>query len=248
MYSRNSEYKEGKITLRWIENGKFRNGIYFLMSAVIVVSLALCACTTNGAVQPAANNPATTPAVTPAPAAPVIPVTPAQPTPTTPTPTPTPAPTPIVTVTPPAQPVPTVSAPAAENLIRREANTMTLTLNDMGPGWLKGNSVQASKGEVSSSSSVHYYKGTSFSPVVQNTVAVYRSMSSAMSAYAKEEANQATVTHPSFGNECFLNDSVAINKVLVFRKENVVVWIWLQQDKKGDIEQYANILAPRIVQ
>jgi len=125
---------------------------------------------------------------------------------------------------------------------------MTLTLDDMGQGWLKGNAVQGTRGDVISSSSAHYYKGTSFSPVVQNTVAVYRSMSSAMSAYAKEEANQATVTHPSYGNECFLNDSVAINKLLVFRKDNVVVWIWLQQDKKGDIEQYAKILALRITQ
>ena len=247
MYSRNSEHKAGKIIVQLRGKSRFRNGLYFLLASVVMISLALCACTANGAAQPAANSPATTPAVTPAPANPVTPVTPTPPAPT-PAPAPAPEPTPIITVTPPAKPVPTISAPPAENLIRREASTMTLTLDDMGQGWLKGNAVQGTRGDVISSSSAHYYKGTSFSPVVQNTVAVYRSMSSAMSAYAKEEANQATVTHPSYGNECFLNDSVAINKLLVFRKDNVVVWIWLQQDKKGDIEQYAKILALRITQ
>jgi hypothetical protein len=244
MYSRNSEHKEGKAIVKQVEKGGVIHGFYCLIATVIAISLALCAC----AVQPSASTSQNT---TPPAATTPVPVIPASPTPaapTPPTPTPSPAPTPIVTVTPPAQPVPTISPPAAESLIRKEASTMTLTLDDMGQGWLKGNSVQASKGEVTSSSSVHYYKGTSFSPVVQNTVAVYRSISSAVRAYATDEANQSSVTHPAIGNECFLNDTVLINKLLVFRKQNVVVWIWLQQDKKGDIEHYANILEPRIRQ
>jgi hypothetical protein len=151
-------------------------------------------------------------------------------------------------VTPPAAEIPVVEPPQKEELIRTEACQLTLTQADIGQGWLKGNAVPPSRGEVISACSVHYYKGTSFSPVLQNTVAVYRSVDYASRAYAKEEAKQSEVTHPAFGDECFLNDSVLINKLLVFRKENVVVWIWLQQDKKGEIEPYAQILEPRIVQ
>jgi hypothetical protein len=242
MYSRNSEHKQGQVIGKQVKKPVIVRCIYCLVATVIVMSLALCAC----AAQPSAGTPQNT---TPPAAITPVPVTPAPPAPTTPTPppAPAPAPVPIITVTPPAQPVPTVQPPAAENLIRRDAGAMTLTLDDMGQGWLKGNSVQASKGEVISSSSVHYYKGTSFSPVVQNTVAVYRSMDAATRAYAAEQANQSSVTHPAIGNECFLNETVLINKLLVFRKQNVVVWIWLQQDKKGDVEHYANIVAPRII-
>jgi hypothetical protein len=243
MYSRNSEHKQGQVMGKQVEKPGMVRRIYCLIATVIMMSLALGACAAQPAASPSQN--ATLPAATvPAP------VTPAPPAPTaqTPQPAPAPAPVPIITVTPPAQPVPTVQPPPAENLIRREASTMTLTLDDMGQGWLKGNSVQASKGEVTSSSSVHYYKGTSFSPVVQNTVAVYRSMDAAARAYATEQANQSSVTHPAIGDECFLNNTVLINKLLVFRKQNVVVWIWLQQDKKGDVEHYANILEPRIIQ
>ena len=124
---------------------------------------------------------------------------------------------------------------------------MTLTIEDMGQGWLKGNPVPPAKGEVISACSVHYYKGSSFSPVLQNTVSVYRSIGYAERAYAKELANHATVTNPQYGNECFLDDSVAINKLLVFRKQNVLVWIWLQNDKKGDLEPYARILEQKVV-
>jgi len=42
--------------------------------------------------------------------------------------------------------------------------------------------------------------------------------------------------------------TVPINKLLVFRKVNVVVWIWLQNDKKGELEPYARIVEQRIIQ
>lgn len=154
--------------------------------------------------------------------------------------------TPIQTVTPPPATIPNIPVPEMENLIRTEACKMVLTLDDMGDGWVKGNAVPPSRGEVISSCSVHYYKGSSFSPVLQNTVAVYRSIDYASRAFAREETSQTVVTHPGYGDECFMNDSVAINKLLVFRKDNVVVWIWLQNDKKGNIESYARIIEQKI--
>jgi hypothetical protein len=257
MYSRDSGYSKGKALVKKVEKAGMIKGVYFVIAPVIMVSLVLCACTATGAQQPASpalqdntSTAANTPAINPAPTVPSIPVTPESPknpaipaTPAASTPTQSGLPPP-----PSIAQLAKIDTPAAENLIRTEANLMTLTLDDMGPGWMKGNPVSPSRQDVISASSVHYYKGTSFSSVVQNTIGVYRSMDAAIRAYAKEEANQSAVTHPAFGNECFLNDSVAINKLLVFRKANVVSWLWLQNDKKGDVEPYAKIVASKIVQ
>jgi hypothetical protein len=123
---------------------------------------------------------------------------------------------------------------------------MVLTLDDMGPGWLRGIAGSAGQAQVYSSSHVQYTKGTSFSPVVQNTVAVYRSVAAAQNAYEAERPTTASVSNPGIGDESFLNDSVPIDKKLVFRKDNVVVWVWLQNDKTEDPVHYAQIIEPRI--
>lgn len=246
MYSRNSEDTDYRNTMSIIGKISVNHNVIALIGCVVIISSIFSACTNNVATPPdttptqqSANqstsqvpvvtNPTTPQPLTPAPATQPI--------------TPTPA-----TTTTPTTPPPVSSTTSTDTLIRTEACKMTLTLADMGTGWMKGNAVPPSRGEVTSSCSVHYYQGSSFAPVVQNTVAVYRRLEAAQRAYTNEESNQSTVTHPSIGNECFLNDSVAINKLLVFRKANVVVWVWLQQDKKGDIEHFATILEPRIGQ
>jgi len=253
MYGRNSVYNGGEVTVKKGGKARSRQSLYLLVVCIVILCAALGACTTAGAVQqPSDSSPQDSASSATSTTAnisgnqvvatvPVTPVTPVVPATTTP---------PAQTVTPPpatSTPATVVNTPVAENLIRTPACQMALTINDMGQGWMKGNAVSTARGEIISSCSVHYYQGSSFAPVVQNTVAVYRSLDAASRIYAKEEANQAAVTHPPFGNECFLNDSVAISKLLVFRKDNVVVWIWLQQDKKGDLLPYANIVEPRIV-
>lgn len=183
--------------------------------------------------------------------------------------TPSPTPVAVIAVTPVTTPAPqaqqpeqtatpqppsnveVVATPALEDLLRTPACDMTLKLEDMEYGWLKGNAVPPSRQQVSSACSVHYTKGSSFSPVVQNTVAVYRSMDAAKRSYTSQENAQVTsveyqLKHPEIGEECFINDSVALNKLLVFRKVNVVVWIWLQQDKNGAMEPYAKIVEQKI--
>jgi hypothetical protein len=123
---------------------------------------------------------------------------------------------------------------------------MTLTLDDMGIGWARGNAVAPAIQQVTSFSHVYYTQGSSYAPGLQNTVAVYRSIAAANNAYAKETEVNPAALNPNIGDECLLNDSASINKLLIFRKNNVVVWLWLKQYKEGDIERYARIVEQRI--
>jgi hypothetical protein len=141
---------------------------------------------------------------------------------------------------------PTVSSLDPTTLITKQASQMLLTIDDMGQGWTRGNAVAPAIQQVSSSSHVYYTQGSSYAPGVQNTVAVYRSIAGAENAFAREKQANLATSNPGIGAECLLNDSVPINKLLVFRKNNVVVWVWLKQYKEGDIERYARIVEQRI--
>jgi hypothetical protein len=176
-----------------------------------------------------------------------------------PAPTPTPAPIPAPStpaVSPPQQTPapgnnPPVSSTGTGSLITKQAYQMTLTLDDMGPGWMPGNAGSPGKPQIFSSSHVTYTKGTSFSPSVQNTVDVYRTVDAAIAAYEDAKpANTATLSmsYPNIGDECFLNDTVASNKMLVFRKNNVVVAVTVQQDKSSDPVHYAQIVEQKVTQ
>jgi hypothetical protein len=81
---------------------------------------------------------------------------------------------------------------------------------------------------------------------VQNTVVVYREVKLAQDAYNNAKPSGVTLSNPSIGDECFLNNSVPIDRLLVFRKSNVVVWVWLKQDKTGDIESYAKTVEKKV--
>jgi len=148
--------------------------------------------------------------------------------------------------TPPGSTPPPVSALDATTLITKQASQMTLTIDDMGQGWTRGNAVAPAIQQVTSSSHVYYTQGSSYAPGVQNTVAVYRSIAGAENSFAREKQANLSTSNPGIGTECLLNDSVPINKLLVFRKNNVVVWVWLKQYKEGDIERYARIVEQRI--
>ena len=211
----------------------------WVLTGCITAALLGGACG-NGAISPSVVDISGRTAIPPGSTAPVSPAppsaVPAQPAP----------PDPVSTPAPP-NPNPEISdLPDATALITRQAYQMTLTLDDMGTGWAKGNAVAPAIQQVTSSSHVYYTQGSAYAPGVQNTVAVYRSIAAANNAYAREkEANPAN-SNPNIGDECLLNDSVPINKVLVFRKNNVVVWLWLKQYKEGNIEGYARIVEQRI--
>jgi hypothetical protein len=219
--------------------------LILLITGCIVLGLFVgSACTSGGATQPQ-ENPGGKSEETTAPAGITPPVSPPPPVEPLPPPsipaTPDPANQP-----PPDSNSPTGDSPDATALITRQASQMTLTLKDMGPGWTQGSAIAPSIQQVTSSSHVYYTQGSSYAPGVQNTVAVYRSIAFAENAYTKEKQANPSVSNPAIGDECLLNDSVPINKVLIFRKNNIVVWLWVKQYKEGDIERYARIVEQRI--
>ncbi len=150
----------------------------------------------------------------------------------------------------PSQPAPVTNPPSAldsTTVITKQASIMTLTLQDVGPGWALGTMIPPAIQQAMSFSSSYFTQGSAYAPSIQNQVAVYRSIANAESAYAKEQQTYSASSNPGIGDECLVNDSVAINKVLIFRKNNVVAWIWLKQYKEGDIEQYGRLVEQKII-
>jgi len=123
---------------------------------------------------------------------------------------------------------------------------MVLTPEDMGQGWLKSTGSPPSKPQSYSSSVVQYIQGGSFPPKVLNMAMVFRSIPAAQAVFESEKPVNKTVSYLDIGNECFLDTSVPINKELVFRRNNVVEWVWLQNDKTGDPEHYARIVLQKV--
>jgi len=167
------------------------------------------------------------------------------------TPTPPPPPAPVQQPTPPSQPAATLNVPPASqsstgDMIKKEACTMILIKDDLGEGWIPVSVGPPSILYTSSVCHVYFTQGGSFAPVVQNTVAVFRTVQAASDDYDREKPANATVSNPPIGDECFLNDSAPINRELAFRKSNVVVFFWLQQYQTGDIEHYAQLVAQRV--
>jgi hypothetical protein len=164
-------------------------------------------------------------------------------TPSTPPQQQTPTPPASPPASPPSQ---TVTAFDSTVIINKQASQMALTSADMGQGWLKSTAYPPSKAQANSITLIQYIQGGAFSPKVLNMVAVFRSIQAAQNTYEMEKPATATLSYPHFGDECFLSDSVLINKELVFRKNNVVVWIWVQNDKSGDPEHYAEIILGKV--
>jgi len=224
--------------------------LILLITGCIVLGVLLGgACATGSTSQPQVNPGEQQGASVPPPdlPQPVTPVTPVEPLHTPPIPE-TPAPAdqgpaqpPVDTNPPPA------SSLDASTLITGQASQMKLNIDDMGPGWTLGNAIAPAIQQVTSSSHTYFTQGSSYAPGVQNTVAVYRNMASAVSAFDKERQANLAASNPGIGDESLLNATVPINKLLVFRKNNVVVWLWLKQYKEGDIERYARIVEQRVL-
>ena len=224
--------------------------LILLITGCIVLSVLLGGACANSSVSQPQGNPGEQPGeavVPPDLTPPVSPVPPVEPLPPPPIPEPPAQADQESTQPPPDTNPPPGNSLDATTLITKQASQMKLTIDDMGPGWTLGNAVAPAIQQVTSSSHVYYTQGSSYAPGVQNTVAVYRSIASAVNAYDKERQANLSASSPGIGDECLLNDSVPINKLLVFRKNNVVVWLWLKQYKEGDIERYARIVEQRII-
>ena len=145
-------------------------------------------------------------------------------------------------------PTPTDTQPTPQ-LFTKDASEIVLSIDDFKPGWVQASAKPASKEGAVSAYYVYYYEGGSFYPaVVQNTVAVYPSIEMAHEIYLGEKPQNISLEDPRIGDESFLDVSVPVSKRLVFRKANVLVWIWLQQDMFGDVKPYAKTVEKRISQ
>lgn len=101
---------------------------------------------------------------------------------------------------------------------------MVLTPDDFGAGWTLSSSENTTASMAGSESAykVIFYKSYTF---LRNEVAVYPSIDLAKTVYSSQVPTKDSLEHPSIGDECFLDASNPLAEVLVFRKENVVVWM-----------------------
>lgn len=133
-------------------------------------------------------------------------------------------------------------------LVSKDAAELVLVIGDFGSGWVQDSGEPLTKEGAQSAYSVYFYEGgTVYPAVVQNIVAVYPSMELAEQVYIDEVPTNISVETPDIGDECFLDVSIPVEDYLVFRKSNVVVWLWLQQDMFGDLKSYARIVERKIV-
>lgn len=145
-----------------------------------------------------------------------------------------------------ANPATTQKPSPTQQLITKDASQLALAIDDFKPGWTQLQSEPEIKQGAQSAYYSYFFQGTLYPSVVQNKVAVYPSIDSAKQVYLGEKPQNVSLEYPKIGDECFINVAVDINKLLVFRKSNVVVWIWLQQAPFDDIKPYAKIIEGKI--
>jgi len=141
---------------------------------------------------------------------------------------------------------PTSKSSPSPQIVTKDASQLVLALSDFEPGWTQLNSEPETKPNAQSAYYSYFYKGTLYPPVIQNIVAVYPTTDLAKQVYLGEKPTNVSLEYPKIGDECFINTAVDIDKLLVFRKSNVVVWIWLQQAPLDDIKPFAKIIVGKI--
>jgi len=140
--------------------------------------------------------------------------------------------------------------PTHSGLITRDASELVLTINDFEPGSVQLESEVVNKESAQSAYYVYFYikineERCCYDSYMKNTVAVYHSINSAKMMYLDAKPTNISLEYPKIGDECFLN---ILNNLLVFRKNNVVVWVQLQQDSDvcSNMQSYAKIIEKRI--
>lgn len=140
------------------------------------------------------------------------------------------------------------SAPAhQQEIVAIDASQLVLRIEDFGAGWVRTTAEPSTKESALSVYHVYYHEGGSLFPaVVQNTVAVYPTIEIAQQVYLEEKPTNVSLIDPALGDESFLDVSVPMQEHLVFRKSNIVVWVWLQQAVFENIKTYAQTVEKRL--
>ncbi len=151
---------------------------------------------------------------------------------------------------PASAPEETVAPTAEPALITKDASEMVLTIADFEPGWVLPSAGSTTKEDARSAYHVYFYDGSMlpYPPVIKNTTAVYPSVELAEQVYLDTVPQNVSLENPKIGDASFLDISIPQNKLLVFRKSNAVVWLWLQLDTFGfnDLKPYARIIEAKI--
>lgn len=138
------------------------------------------------------------------------------------------------------------SEDVSAHLVTTSASDLVLSVEDFEPGWVRKSARPTDKEGAQSAYHVYFYQGTVYPTVVQNTVAVYPSIEKAHSVYLDQKPKNISLEKPGIGDESFLDISKQPTQShLMFRKANVVVWLWLQQGF-GDLKPYAEIIADKL--
>jgi len=135
--------------------------------------------------------------------------------------------------------------PTHSELVTRDASELVLTINDFEPGSVQLESGVVNKENTQSAYQVYFRinEENCCNALVRNTVAVYPSINSEKMIYLDAKPTDVSLEYPKIGDECFLN---ILNKLLVFRKSNVVVWVQFQPNDFSNVKPYAKIIAKRI--
>lgn len=135
----------------------------------------------------------------------------------------------------------------ANVLIKKDASVMTLTLDDFEAGWVRRYANSVVKTGSISAYDVYYYTGNIAPKVVENIVAVYPDINLAKQVYSELKPKDIVLKDPNIGDEGYLDVSKDTVNTLVFRKNNVVAWVYLMQDMFGDVKQYARMVEKKII-
>jgi len=130
---------------------------------------------------------------------------------------------------------------------------MVLKITDLeGDGWTLTESVPVSEHGAEYAHQVAFsretFSGSSTGKEMATCkVALYYKEAEAHSAFLTATKSEVPTSGLSIGDEAFLETGTVVNgKGLIFRKANVVVWIWLNYD--GDAESLAKIVEERITE
>ncbi len=132
-------------------------------------------------------------------------------------------------------------------LITANASKLVLSSSDVRPGWVRSADRMTDGRDTESACSVSFQYNIGVPPLnMSNRVAVYPDVDTAEQAYEKIAYQDDSVDNCDIGDECLLDVSTEKNTFLLFRENNVIVQLWINEDRFNEVTTYANIIEKRM--
>jgi len=135
-------------------------------------------------------------------------------------------------------------------LITKDASELVLTVDDLESGWVLIVDRSETQPNADSAYYVQFRTGSDAlanPPTLDNKVAVYPNVGSAQSALNDEKPKDVSLEYPDIGDASFFDTSNPLAQKLVFRENNVLVWVTLYNDTLNSPESYAEKVEQRIL-